>query len=178
MSGAGQLRKNRPVNESHCPHSKATATKNGSYPRTRALRRPSDSAYFGLRFKLRTRLTFFSQDSTFRPFCLLLIFAPVPKNFPLVRPSSGAETRRKLPEQSGLNSESSQFCCGISCGAEEEGPRIISQRHRSNKTQKLAGRFCLSLPLHRAASARHLAQQLIDRRARPIPERRRPPSRQ
>lgn len=120
------------------------ATKNGSYPRTRALRRPSDSAYFGLRFKLRTRLTFISQDSTFRPFCLLLIFAPVPKNFPLVRPSSGAETRRKLPEQSGLNSESSQFCCGISCGAEEEGPRIISQRHRSNKTQKLAGRFCLS----------------------------------
>lgn len=79
VAGTGPLSMGTLGTEGHCPpHGMATAAETGSYPRTVALGRPSDSAYSGLWLKLTTHLTFFSQVPISRPFGLFFVFSPCP----------------------------------------------------------------------------------------------------
>lgn len=117
VAGAGPLRTRAGTlgTAGHCPpHSTANAAETGSSPRTQALGRPPGSAYSGLWLKLTTHLTFFLSGSHFQAFWFVFRFLPVRKNLSLARTSSSAETRRKLPEQLGLNQGGGNVCRGVS----------------------------------------------------------------
>ena len=124
VAGAGPIRMGRPGTQGHCPPSQqGYRSQDGKLPTHQGTLKALRLSLFRFAAQIKHMSYIFLSGPHFQAFLFVFSFSlPAPKNIPLARPS-GAETRRKLPEQSGLNSRSSHFCCRVSCGAEEEGPK-------------------------------------------------------